>query len=1497
MLTKDNIQDICALAPMQEAMFLQFMLDHRQDAYFEQVSFRQRGDLNITCVENAFNKLFQRYDILRSVFKQKDIDRPLQIILKERKPDFFFLDIRRETDKHEYLRVYRAKDKLKGFDIGKDVLMRMAVIQLEEKEFEIIWSWHHILLDAWCIGLLKAEFAQIYYNDLLGKQDDLPAVTPYKAYFEWLGKQDRLSAELYWTQYLKDLHASTHVPNGRHVNDGAYSPERAQLLFDEAISGEVYRLTAASRVTMNNFMHAVWGVLLGKYNNTGDVVFGSVVSGRPPEIYNIDSMVGLFINTVPARMKYDDTTTFYDLMRSFQENSYASSKHAYFPLSRILGCSAWKNNLFDHIFLFQHFPAQKGARNGQREGDVLNLEQTDAFQSFFYNLNVFAFAEVKLYVEIKFNRNVYEEAWIRRVLKHFRKIVLDVVRNPAIPVGDIQLMDEEEKAELLKVSVSPDVFPVDTHFFRNSFEWQAHHHPDSIALVDGEHAYTYREVNEKANGLALYLKKQYNVVPGNVIAVLAERSGRTIIALLAVVKLGAAFLPVEPGYPAHRKSTILHAGKVDLLLADFHLLQDIQDEYSGSIFSLDIQLTEIGPTPVNPPAVNDGADMAYMLFTSGSTGVPKGIAITYASFMNYICWANKYYFSNSKGHHFPFYTPLSFDLTLTSIFTTLARGDRLYIFGDDGIDRTLRKIFESKEINCIKMTPSHAAVLKYVELLHGSMATIIIGGEALDHDHVSILRNIDKHSRIFNEYGPTEATIGCSVKEIGGPQDRISIGNPIANARTYILDDEMELVPEGLPGEIHIGGIPLAACYAGDHALTERLFVKDPYNTGGRLYKTGDLAKWYGGEMEFLGRKDDQVKIRGHRCEPGEIKEVLLQRHDITDAHIAAANDQAGSTILLAFVIAGPEADTGEILQYLSSRLPDHLIPARLVRVAAFPLTANGKVDHRALMEASDLISDKKERIAPRNAMEQQLSALWSEILGVEDAGIRDNFFVAGGHSLNAVQLVSRIQKEMGVSLSLKDLFDGPTIEQLALLVDGSDAHVYEGISPCPEVEYYELSHPQKRLWIQHQLDKENCGYNNLESFPVSGLDEAAFEKAFQRLIERHEVLRTTFHMAGGEPGQKIHSYAPDLVTVRYFGSEERPLDVLSLRLVAQQEVQTPFDLSTGPLIRAAVVRVGENEHICLVTVHHIISDGWSTEILLNEFRVLYKAFRENEEDPLPSLRVQYKDFAYWQNRKISATDRTYWNKALHGPIGLTRLPYDYARQEGPDAEGESYFFQVEGALYELIKRKSLSFNTTLSNIILAVYFVLIKQLSDQDIVHIGIAHANRDHPDLDGVVGFFVNILVIRIMFADESGFDDVLQQVNDTLPRAFAHAHYPFELLVEEKARGRLLRKTPIINVSYSFQNFRDIYLGPGRAIKPDATGDPRRGEVPGPDEETNDIRLPAATTDLHLIASDRNDRILFRFEFNNKAFSKNTVKGLAERYVQICRTLFEHDTKQPI
>ena len=1451
-MTTSDIVAVYPLSPIQEGLLFHAVAEPDSRAYFVQMRFDVIGALDEPTLVQAWNDLCARHDVLRTSFVHEGLDRPLQAVHASRPGDVRSDDLRAfaATAQQERIAEFCAADRARGFDLKRDVLTRIALLRTADTVHHLVWSYHHVLLDGWCLGLLQREFGELYAARAEGRVARLMEARPYRDYIAWLGTQDGAEARHYWSRALAGYETATTVPACDGA--GASSMHECALIFDAELTGDLRTLATRSRVTLNTLVQTLWGVLLARYNDVDDVVFGSVVSGRGAELDGVERIVGPFINTVPTRVVFEPGATLAGVLARVQTEAIESAPYHHAKLAEIQASTTLGRGLFDHVFVFDNYPVG-GEGNERKTG--LRFRSVGAHDWTHYPFSIVVVPDERIHIKFLYDSATYGAAYVERIAGHLQTAARFVTRTPETTIAAIPILSGAEAAQLALWSGSA-AGPDPDHTIVDAIEAQAARTPEVIALIFGEQRVTFGDLNARANALAAEMRAMTGFGAGSRIGVLLDRSIDLVIAIVAILKAGGAYVPIDPGYPAERVAFLVRDCDAHAVFADAHGRAKVPP----GVAVLSAPFVEREEANLARAAGPD--QLAYVLYTSGTTGDPKGCRITHASLLFYLTWANGYYFDAPTQGNFALFSPVSFDLTVTSLFVPLMRGTSLTILPHDAEPTQLlnQAFAPDSGVDTVKLTPSHCALLALSDLPSTTVRLAIVGGEALTAAHARVLWKLNPAMRIVNEYGPTEATVGCIVHEVRPTDDDILIGRPIAGATAVLLDRQRRLVPIGVTGEIWIGGPGVAQGYHRRPELDAERFVAGP--GGERMYRTGDYGRRLeSGDLACLGRTDDQVKIRGYRVELGEVERALERCVGVRRA-VVVVSDSA----LVAFVESDMPLAPSELREQMRSIVPDHAVPAHVICVDAFPLSVNGKID-RLRLSAETTVAGTPHGTPPRDDTERAVAAIWTEVLGRGEVGVETNFFAAGGHSLKAMQAIARVRKSLGVTIPLRAFLADATIAATAALVRRGRPSPFAGIAPAPPQTDYPLSHAQQRLWFVHRMGGE-IAYNMPEAFVVDGeVDTVALRAVLATLIERHEPLRTAFVEISGEPRQRIaERVAVPFVEIDLRGEADPET---AARALAEREAVVPFALDLPPLLRLTVLRLAPARSVILLTIHHLVGDGWSMAVLHQEFLVLYAAFRRGAANPLPPLRVQYKDFAVWQTQRDHADGERYWMARLAGAPERLRLPYDRAPDESErDFRGATIGLRLDPARTAALRAFAAKKKTTLSNAVLTAFALTLWQIGRQNDFCIGVSEANRNDVETEALVGFFVNILPIRFEPSADMRLLDLFDRTVAGVYDAFDHRDYPFDLLVQKKNPGRIANRQPLLNVIYGFQSFRDVRVG-GEG-RPDGTD---------PLAQVSSFGVPFRTSkfDLSLFVSEVDDTLLLECEYDIGLFDAATIERL--------------------
>ena len=1427
-LSTHDIKDILKLTPMQEGMLFHFLKEPESTQYIEQLSLEMAGEIDCQWFKKAWNFVVHVNPALRTVFRWEKMDNPVQIVLKtfDLQPEFHDLTFLESTDKQKYLNTITTRLRSGSFDLSV-VAFKICLCKMEADQFVMIITHHHILFDGWSTGIILKEFFSAYHDLYLQKELQEPTKTNFKEFLQCLKHQNKDMQKNYWQDYFKDYECSGELGIKKHLRKitQEQNPGKSFITYRTSL-GETGKAALESfcqahSVTPASVLYMAWGVLLQKYNNRDDVVFGTTVSGRPSSIKGIEAIIGLFINTLPLRIRGHKGETLLDLLAGINSDLQNRGDFENTPLVDIKTYSglAPSAELFDTLLAIENYPLDNSLR--ECRGNLrLGAFKMEARTHYDLSIGIMLFG--KMAVEIAYNADCFDTGSIEQMAIHFSHIIATIIANiRQNPLAtSIEIMTDEEKQRLLyDFNLTTTAFPHDKtipQLFLAQVEKTPHH----TAVIFGDSRYTYKELHVSV-GLLVRRLRAKGVGPNTIVGLLAERSVEMIVGILGILSAGGAYLPIDPGFPMPRVMYMLADSSTKLLVTTLIAAEKIPPV--TEIISVQEVLSPASEhalqeyeTSTHAPTFReaDATDLAYIIYTSGSTGNPKGVLIRHYSVIRLV--RNTNYIAINQEDCLLQLANYAFDVSVFDIFGALLNGAALVLVPQEKVS-DVNMVAEVIVRNGITILAIPAALFNVVVDLKiaclKSVRRILVGGEQMSLAHCRKALEYLGKGRLINAYGPTETTVQAICNIITGIDQNavlIPIGCPIANTTVYILDRHRHVVPINCVGEIYIGGAGNAAGYLNNPVLTAEKFVENPFMAVGTtqltnetLYKSGDLARWLpDGTIEFLGRIDQQVKIRGFRIELGEIENRLLSHEEINEAVVLLRTDNGAEKYLCGYIvpkIAGVFAQrttfTQELKNFLAEVLPEHMIPPYFMPLEKMPLTANGKIDRHALSHMPLAhVTRGNVHVAPRTSLEEKLAEIWKLILSAGNIGIDDNFFELGGHSLRATVLVSRISKELGVTVPLAQLFKTPTIRSLAEYIRvTAQGENYVAIEPVEKKEYYEMSSAQKRLFIIQQMDLESMAYNITDIIPLR--DEITcekLEKTFQMLIARHESFRTSFFMMDATPVQKIHDHVA--LQLDYF-PDAAFHDVIPII----RGFVKPFVLTQAPLLRVGLIESREKGKLLLINMHHIISDGVSLKIVVADLTAI------DENTFLPFLPLQYKDFAVWQNNrkaegKMNAQE-VYWLHELSGEIPVLNLLLDYPRPAMQSFAGHTLHFEVDVEHTAALKTITAQSSSTFFMVLLAVTDIWLAKLSSQEDIIIGTPIASRRHADLENIIGMFVNTLALRNYPMGNKSFRQFLDEVNARSLAAFENQEYPFEDLLDRVAVLRDVRRNPLFDIMFTF------------------------------------------------------------------------------------------------
>ncbi|WAN69719.1 amino acid adenylation domain-containing protein [Moorena producens JHB] len=1426
---RENPQSI-PLSFSEERMWILDRLEPGNPAYNRPTNIRLTGSLKVNALERAINEIVGRHEVFRTSFPAVD-GQPIQAIAPNLTVKLLIIELSHLPSNERETEVKRiaVEEAQHRFDLSKLPLIQAKLLRLSQEENILLLTMHHIIFDGWSAGVLLKELAVHYEAFTTGKSSPLPPLPIQYADFAIWQRQrlqgERLESQLaYWKKQLGGSLPVLELPTDRPRRPvQTFQGAKQNLLLPQNLSDSLKELSLRAGVTLFMTLLAAFQILLYRYTGEEDIIVGTPIAGR--DSIEIEQLIGVFINTLVLRTQLNGNFTFSELLAQVREVALGAYAHQDIPFEKLVEELQPERDLshtpiFQVLFQLKNLPSQvvevQGLRidNCQLETGMAMLDLTLEIEEQSTGLSCL----------FKYNSDLFDATTIERMAGHFQVLLEGIVANPQQPVYQLPLLTETERHQLLVEWNDTATDYPQYQCIHQLFEEQVELTPDAVAVVFEDKHLTYRQLNNRANQLAHYLRS-LGVVPEVLVGICVERSLEMVVGLLGILKAGGAYVPLDPNYPVERLTYMLADSQVPLLLVK-QKLQSGFPEREAQVVCLDKDWSVIsGYSKENLASLATSACLAYVIYTSGSTGRPKGVEIEHRSLINF-AQASRTEYGINKSDRVLQFASISFDAAAEEIYPYLLSGGTLVLRTEQMLSsvstfwQTCRQwgitVLDLPTAYWQQMMTELETAVKGV--FPESVRLVIIGGErALPWLVKNWQKLMDEVPQLVNSYGPTEATVVTALHKIRASdtiQQEVPIGRAIANVQIYILDRHLQPVPIGVPGELYIGGVQLARGYLNRPELTQEKFIPSPFSNepGSRLYKTGDLARYLrDGNIEFLGRIDNQVKIRGFRIELSEIEATLTEYPQVKEAVVIAREDIPGDKRLVAYFVSGETVPTvSELRSFLKKKLPDYMVPSAFVTLESLPLTPNGKIDRRGLPAPDISQASETTFVPPNTPTEELLGAIWSQVLGIEKIGIDHNFFELGGHSLKATQVISRIQETFSLEFPLRHLFESPTLRELAKIIETTGQTTWQipEITPRAAESKLALSFAQERLWFLNQLEGESATYNLTSAWLLSGnLSLTCVEQAFNEIVHRHEIIRTRFTTENGVPIQVITVGKPIKIAVEDLQQISQTETTTEVERRALEEAQTPFNLATDSLVRVKILRLGSQSHVLMLTMHHIISDGWSMGLLWRELSLLYQAFSNGEHSPLAPLPIQYADFALWQREwfkgNLLETQLNYWKQQLKGVPPLLELPYDRPRPPIETFRGGRESFKLSAELTHKLHNLSQKSGCTLFMTLLAAWSSLLYRYSGQSDILVGTPIANRNRREIEPLMGFFVNTLVMRTQFPENISFAEVLKRVRQTAIEAYGHQDLPFEKLVQELKLQRSLSHNPLFQVMFALQN----------------------------------------------------------------------------------------------
>jgi amino acid adenylation domain-containing protein/non-ribosomal peptide synthase protein (TIGR01720 family) len=1550
-----HVEDLYPLSPLQSGILFHSLYAPETRMYLEQLSCKFEGDFEVEAFQRSWDRLIERHPILRTAFVWQGIGEPLQVVYRQVSLAWEQRDFRElsPAEQQSRLESFLEADRNRGLKLDEAPIVRMALFRLADDLWWFNWSHHHILLDGWSLSSLLKELVLLYESSVRGVSAPLPRPRPYREYIEWWKGQDSRAAEGFWRETLRGFDTPTALLFGRApVRDAAESFGEAELALSEAATSALTESARAHQWTVNTLVQGAWALLLSRYGGGEDVVYGTTVSGRSASLPGIESMVGLFINTLPVRARMDRDQTVESWLRGLQEQLAAARQYEHSPLAKVHEWSEVPRGmpLFETLVVYENYPVDSSLRG---RGGSVAVKDVHLWEQIHYPLVLVVAPLAALRFRLMYDARRFDRDTAARILRHLEVLLEGFVQNFAAPVSDLSVLTEAERQQVLE---APSEVPGENELARAAihevFEAQVRRTPDAVAVQFETHALTYRDLDRRANQLAHHLRA-LGVGPEVLVGICVERSMEMMVGLLGILKAGGAYLPLDPEYPAERLSFMLEDSGVPVVVSVASLRKRLPEQRARLVL-LDADREAIETESAETPSGKAAAErLAYVIYTSGSTGRPKGVGVTHANVVRLFATTRSDYEFGSDDVWTLFHS-YAFDFSVWEMWGALFYGGRLVVvpYWVSRTTESFQQLLIEERVTVLNQTPSafrqlvasacgpsaglvpkppSAASLssggqppergataalrnealgvgpERTELAQASkharataLRYVIFGGEALDLSSLKPWweRYGDSRPRLVNMYGITETTVHVTYRPLhaGDEGPDSVVGRPLRDLRVYVLDPRGEPVPFGVPGEMFVGGAGLSRGYLGRPELTAQRLVPDSFGgrPGQRLYRTGDLARRKpDGELLFLGRIDHQIQLRGFRIELGEIESVLGQHPSVQRAVVLAKSDRPGHQRLVAYLVFTGNAteEQGEAVRalrtYLEAKLPYYMVPSLFVALEAMPLTPEGKLDRRVLASRADTPSEgSSAAAAPRTALEETLSEIWRELLGVERVSTADNFFELGGDSILSIQLVARAL-EKGIRLTPRQIFEHPTIAELALVAGtGSGVAAEQGLltGALPLT-------PIQRWFFEQELPEPHH-FNQSLLFEVGRpLMVSYLREAVERLLQHHDALRLRFAEgeAGWEPSLAGWNES-DIDAV--FSSMDLSQQAESARASALEEecgrLQESLSLERGPLMRVAHFSMGGGPDRLLIAVHHLAVDGVSWRILLVDLLTAYEQRSRGQSVQLPPKTTSYREWSNKLNelaRSASLREEAeYWREVGRRPAAA--LPLD--KQSGPNLAASLDAVVVQLSAQEtqaLLHEVPQAYRTQINDVLLTALVEAFGSWTGHRSVLLDLEGHGREElfedVDLTRTVGWFTSLFPVHLDLEGAEGPGEALKSVKEQL-RRIPRRGIGYGLLRYLGAEPELAGTLASIKPEVSFN-----YLGQLDQVLPEWAPLQMASESSGPGQSPRAARVHLL--DVH--GSIRDGQLSIGWNYCSNLHQRRTIERLANDFIESLRALIRH------
>ncbi|MBK8552375.1 MAG: amino acid adenylation domain-containing protein [Ignavibacteria bacterium] len=1495
---RDSIDGLYRLSGLQHGMLFHGLYDPGTGAYINQFEC-DIYKLDFEIFRKSWDYVLRSHTILRTVFYHDKLSMPVQCVFKDVKTPMEVLDYRSlsEEDQNKAIKEYKEADRIRGFDFNTAPMMRLVLIRLDDERYRMIWTYHHIIFDGWSIPIMIAEFLNAYEDLLAGKELAEKEVDRFEDFIRYVERIDKEKVQKYWKDYLKNAETGSLLPfigktAERTKGVGAYKSNYLEINSD--ITNQLQNYAKRNRITPNTVMQGVWSYCLHMYTGSKDVIFGVIVSGRPEDLPGVEQRVGLFINPLPLHSELIEDQKVTKWLQELQDDQFSSRKYQNTPLADIQAWTGIQGDIFDCLLTFENYPVSKLLASAKWSLKVENVQTSDKNN---YPLTIIISLTDQISIRFSYNTALLKEEYVKGIISRFENVLLQFIENDESRLKDIEILTKSEKQKLLtEFNVSNVKYPQDKSIV-DLFEEQVMKTPDADAVVFEGKTLTYRQLNERSNNLAHYLRSK-GVKEDTMVPLYIERGLDMMTGLMGILKAGAAYVPVDTDLPSERISFILQDTSAKIIVSSKQsssILRSITDietiEPDSSDSPVELQSSDNLKTSLTPN------NLAYVVYTSGSTGNPKGVMIEHKNLVDYANGLeSKTQINNCRS--FALVSTIATDLGNTVIYSSLLSGGALHIFSKDTTSdvEKLHNYFDEHSIECVKIVPSHWKALHLDGKNLIPKKLLIFGGEALHSELVESIRSENPECTVVNHYGPTETTIGklLHVTEAGRKYDNtIPIGKPFSNTTVYVLSKDLRLCPAGIPGQLFIAGEGLARGYLNNEDLTNQKFIRNPFiNTeASRMYATGDLVKYLpDGNIEFIGRADDQVKIRGYRIETGEIENALLKCELVKQAVVLANEDNQGNKRLVGYVIPEGKFDRDEILSRLKEKVPEYMLPSVLVEMESFPLAPNGKIDRKSLPDPDVTETLSSEYAAPRSEAEKQLTELWKELLDVEEIGIHDNFFELGGDSIISIQLVSRARR-LGYEFLIGDIFTYQTIARLSALLDQRS----DTSSNAPDEEYV-VTGPSGLLPIQQwyfEKDPEDVShFNQYVLLDIDkGITDAILKRAVEQLMAHHDALRFKYFKKDGVWNQ-VYESDTELSGVIIEDLRTAEKDTVG-NLISEKAIhyQTSLDIEKGEIFKVVLIQTPSSEvkNRLLIVIHHLAIDGVSWRILLEDLEMLISGFKGGGKTDLGKKTGSYRQWYetlenYGKSRRLNS-QLEYWEKIISS---MNSLPAD-KKYDGvitaKDITHHKMSLDSE-TTRRLIQDVPKAYHTEINDILLSALAKTLSEWSGSDKVTIGMEGHGRENIeegiDTTRTIGWFTTHYPVMLEINALSEEGSIIKSVKEQL-RQVPDKGLGFGVL-KYINKISFLKSAPQPDIIFNYLGQSDNVLNASQWFA-------LAGETGGSERSEKFV----VDNKISLSGIVQSGELMFDWRYSQKNYDLETIERIADQFQTNLKSLISHSLER--